>query len=62
MGYDIVLLAENEYEDSISLILELSDRDERIEMAIEELMMKKHDIRKLISYVLGKTVVLFSIA
>lgn len=28
MGYDIVLLAENGYEDQISLVLGLSDRDE----------------------------------
>lgn len=38
MKYDIELLSENGYEDPISLLLGLSDRDERIEMAIEELM------------------------
>ncbi len=62
MGYDIALLTDNGYKDPISLIFGLSDRDKRIEMAIEELMVKKHGIRKLISYVHGKTVVLFSIA
>ena len=38
MKYDVGLLSQNGYEDPVSLILGLSERDERIDMAILELM------------------------
>ena len=38
MKYDISLLAENGYIDPISLVLSLTEKDERIEMAVDELM------------------------
>ena len=36
--YDVGIFFRNEYEDPVSLILGLSERDERIEMAVDELM------------------------
>ena len=41
MKYDTRLLSENGYEDPVSLILGLSEKDERIDMAIDELMRGK---------------------
>lgn len=42
MKYNIAALTENEYIDPVTLILSLSERDERIEMAVEELMEDKN--------------------
>ena len=41
MKYDISLLSENGYIDPISLVLSLTEKDERIEMAVDELMKGK---------------------
>lgn len=41
MKYNIAALTENDYVDPITLILSLSERDERIDMAVEELMEDK---------------------
>ena len=41
MKYDISLLAKNGYIDPVSLILSLKENDERIEMAVDELMKEK---------------------
>lgn len=38
MKYDVSLLTENQYVDPITMILCLDEKDERVEMAIEELM------------------------
>ena len=38
MKYDVSLLTENQYVDPITMILCLGEMDERVEMAIEELM------------------------
>ena len=41
MKYDVSILAENGYIDPISLILSLKEKDERIDMAIDELLEEK---------------------